>query len=97
METTTHERLRSALASARIELQTEAHEYDGLLNQIELLQRSLDANEASEERVSALMRAFPAKLQPTRAGAPAGEGLKETRKLWDLLNHVIPSRQPRKT
>jgi hypothetical protein len=97
MQTTTHEKLRSLLASARIELQTEADEYDGLLNQLELLQGSLDANEISEERLSAVMRAFPAKLRPMRAGAPAGEGLKETRKLWEQLNHIIQSRQPRKT
>jgi len=93
MQTTTHEKLRSLLASAKIELKKEADEYDALLNQLELLQRSLDANEASEEGLSAAMRAFPAKLRPMRAGAPAGEGLKETRKLWEELNRIVQSRQ----
>ncbi len=93
MQTTTHEKLRSLLASAKIELQKEADKYGALLNQLEILQRSLEANEASEEALSAAMRAFPAKLRPMRAGAPAGEGLKETRKLWEKLNHIVQSRQ----
>ena len=93
MQTTTHEKLRSLLAGARIELEMQADEYDDLLKQLELLQRSLGADEVSEEGLLAAARAFPAKLRPMRAGAPAGEGLKETRKLWEELNHIIQSRQ----
>jgi hypothetical protein len=76
---TTHERLRPLLANARTELRKEADEYGALLNQLELLQRSIDANEVSDDALKAAVRAFPAKLRPMRAGAPVGEGLKETR------------------
>ena len=93
MKGPTHEKLRSLLASARSELQKEADEYGVFLNQLELLQRSLDANVLSDDGLKAAMRAFPAKLRPMRAGAPAGEGLKETRRLWEELNHIVQSRQ----
>jgi len=94
---TTHEKLRSLLASARVELQQEADEYGTLLNQLELLKHSLDANEPSDEELKAAMRAFPGKLRPMRAGAPAGDGLKDTRKLWEALNHIVRSRQKEKS
>ncbi len=97
METTTHTRLCSLLANAKTELQKDADEYGALLKQLELLQRALDAHEAPDEALKATVRAFPAKLRPLRAGAPAGEGLKETRRLWEELNHIVRSRQEAKT
>src|SRR5262249_27024219 len=89
----THEKLRLLLPGARRELQKEANEYGALLNQLELLQRSLDANELSDKLLELVLHAFPAKVKPMRAGAPAGAGLKETRKLWEELNHIVRSRQ----
>jgi hypothetical protein len=93
MQTPTHENLRSLLPRARSELQKESNEYSAFLNELEFLQRSIDANDLPVEMLERLLRAFPAKLKPMRAGAPAGAGLKETRRLWEELNHIVRSRQ----
>jgi hypothetical protein len=93
MQTRTHERLRALLTNAVVELEKEGNdEYGFLLNQLVALQKALDANETSDDRFRIALRAFPAKLRPMRAGIPAGEGLKDTRKLWQELNHIVKSR-----
>ena len=93
MQSQTYEKLRCLLASAKMELQKGTDEYATLQNQLGILQRSLDEDDVSDDVLRAAVRAFPAKLRPMRAGAPAGEGLKETRKLWEELNHIIRSQQ----
>ena len=91
MQSQTYEKLRSLLASAKMELQKGTDDYATLQNQLGILQRSLDMNDVSDDELRAAVRAFPAKLRPMRAGAPPNEGLKETRKLWEELNHIIRS------
>lgn len=93
MDTTTRVRLYSLVESAKTELQKNADEYGAVVKQLGVLRRALDANEDSDEALKAALRAFPAKLRPMRAGAPAGGGLKETRKLWEELNQIVRSRQ----
>jgi hypothetical protein len=93
MEASSHEKLRSLLSGARKELQKEADEHSAFLNQLELLQGSVDANEISNKLLESVLRAFPAKSKPMRAGAPAGDGLKDTRRLWEELNRIVKSRQ----
>jgi hypothetical protein len=87
------ERLQTLVANATLELREGADDYCRLLTQLNLLQRSLGANELPVEVLRSVLRAFPAKLRPTRAGAPAGRGLKETRKLWAEVNRIVQSRQ----
>jgi len=95
MQTKTNEKLRVLLANARRELQEVADDHGGFLNQLRLIQRSVDAHEPSDEELEATLRAFPETMRPmrVRGGAPAGEGSKETRKLWEELNQLVQSRQ----
>ena len=93
MPTVSPEELRSSLAKAATELRKEASDYSRLLSQLEVLQNSLSADEPPVELLRSTLRMFPAKVQPTRAGTPSGEGLKETRKLWEELNRIVESRQ----
>jgi hypothetical protein len=95
----THARLRSLISNATEELRKEGGAYGSLLVQLEVLQRSFDATEPSVELLSSTLRAFPAegafpaKEMRTRGGAPAGMGLRETRRLWEELNRIVEARQ----
>jgi hypothetical protein len=93
MQEASHENLRLQLASAKMELQKETAKYSNFLTQLELLQRSLDSNELSDQLLKSALDAFPPGLRPVRAATPAGEGRKETRRLWEELNHIVRSRQ----
>ena len=90
---TTHERLRILIANARQELRGEGGSHGGLLDQLDVLDRSLGATDPSVELLSSTLRAFPAKQTRTRGGVPAGLGLKETRRLWEELNRIVEARQ----
>jgi len=58
MQTKTYEKLRVLLANARRELQEVADDHGGFLNQLRLIQRSVDAHEPSDEELEATLRAF---------------------------------------
>ena len=93
MQEPIRKQLKSLLASANAELKKDVTKHSVLLSRLEILERSIDTGELSHDLLVSTRDEFPANLRPMRAGTPAGEGLKETRKLWDELNHLVKSQQ----
>jgi hypothetical protein len=92
MQNEERQKLRSLIANATEELTKSAQEYRQLLQELQSLNRSLDDFPPAEVLQSTL-QAFPPPARPTRAGAPATDGLRETKLLWQELNRIVKSRQ----
>ncbi len=96
MSDITKEKLRTLLANARTELQSAVGSYGALLEQLSLLERSLEAGDLSDEVLGTALRAFPVRMVRVRGAAPASDGLKESRKLLVELNHLVDLRRQRR-
>jgi hypothetical protein len=92
MRTEDREKLRLMIGQATGELTKGAQQYRELLQALQSLDRSLDETPTAEALQSTL-QAFPPPTRPTRAGASATDGLKETKQLWQELNRIVKSRQ----
>ncbi len=88
-----YQEFRLLVANAKSELLKEAGRYRALLNYLELLQRSIDTGEFSDELLESTRDAFPPNLRPMRAATPAGDGLKQSRALWNEINQMVISRK----
>jgi len=97
MSPAAHKKLALLLERTRIELQKETVEFRELLNKVMLLERSLKSGEVSSELIESTLDTFPPTLTPARAGTPTDDGRKVTRRLWDELNHLVESRNKKKT
>jgi ribosomal 50S subunit-associated protein YjgA (DUF615 family) len=93
MQTEEREKLRLLIANATQELTASAQQHSQLLQQLESLNHSLDTGTPTDDALRSSLQAFPARAQPMRAGAPATDGLKATRQLWQELNRIVKSRQ----
>jgi hypothetical protein len=96
MSIDTDERLRILLENARAELRRAVENYGALITQLELFERSLKSGTLNNDLLESTRNAFPAKLRPSRAAAPASDGLTETRRLLVELNHLVDLQRARR-
>jgi hypothetical protein len=97
MSIDTNEKLRILVENARAELQGAVENYGALVGKLEVLEQSLGSGNISDDILASTRNAFPAKLTPSRAAAPASDGLTETRKLLVELNHLVDLRRPKRS